>query len=231
MTPERPPPSKFNQDIPADAIGINLSPLIAYFRGGNTKQSGLEDWTSSCAKLVLAAAELGRPIVLTPPVGSAAAFTEDFGLLRAVHQLVKDKASVPITFLSGDFNAAELKWLISKFAVFAGARTHSTIAAISSQVPTLSISYSIKAKGINRDVYDNLDYCVHVSDLTPDVFREKLRLLLSNETSIREHLSARIPQLIDRAFAAGETLRNLLQSPALQGLESDSDIQALSSHC
>lgn len=37
--------------------------------------------------------------------------------------------------------------------MFIGARTHATIAAYSSLVPTLVVGYSVKARGIARDLF------------------------------------------------------------------------------
>ena len=48
-----------------------------------------------------------------------------------------------------------LKNIISNCHYFMGARTHSTIAALSSYVPTISIAYSIKAFGINEEISIN----------------------------------------------------------------------------
>ena len=42
---------------------------------------------------------------------------------------------------------------IARMRLFVGARTHATIAAYSSAVPTLTIGYSVKARGIARDLY------------------------------------------------------------------------------
>ena len=50
-----------------------------------------------------------------------------------------------------DCNCEELKGYISRCRFFIGARTHATIAAYSSQVPTLVVGYSVKAKGIAKD--------------------------------------------------------------------------------
>ena len=52
-----------------------------------------------------------------------------------------------------DQNAEQLKWIISKCAAFIGARTHATIAAYSTGVPTLVLGYSIKSVGIARDLF------------------------------------------------------------------------------
>jgi polysaccharide pyruvyl transferase WcaK-like protein len=147
------------------------------------------------------------PILLVPHVGVACPPTEDFELLWLVRQTLAQEVKVPIDIVSQDLNAAELKWAIGRCAVFAGARTHSTIAAISSCVPTLSIGYSLKADGINYDVYGHRNYCIHVSDLSPDNFAHGLRLLLENENAIRAQLQVRVPELQAQAYKAGAMLR------------------------
>jgi colanic acid/amylovoran biosynthesis protein len=58
-----------------------------------------------------------------------------------------------ITRIPMNYNAAEIKWIIGQLTLFAGARAHPTIAALSSQIPTLSFAYSTKANGINRDIF------------------------------------------------------------------------------
>ena len=56
-----------------------------------------------------------------------------------------------------DKNCMEIKGIISKCRFFIGARTHSTIAAYSTCVPTLAVGYSIKARGIARDIFGTED--------------------------------------------------------------------------
>jgi polysaccharide pyruvyl transferase WcaK-like protein len=53
----------------------------------------------------------------------------------------------------GNIGARQVKWVISKCRYFIGARTHATVAAFSTGVPTISIAYSKKARGINRDIF------------------------------------------------------------------------------
>ena len=57
-----------------------------------------------------------------------------------------------VNIMPSEFNASQIKQVISQFHFFIGARTHATIAAFSSGVPTISIAYSVKAKGINKDL-------------------------------------------------------------------------------
>ena len=117
---------------------------------------------------------------------------------------------MPVQVLPRGLSAAEFKWIIARCAVFAGARTHSTIAALSSHVPTLSISYSAKAKGINRDIFGHLEHCIHVAELTNENFVIGLRSLLDNATAIRVHLQSRIPEFQNRSLQAGSILRKIV---------------------
>ena len=52
-----------------------------------------------------------------------------------------------------DCNCMQLKYDISKCRFFVGARTHATIAAYSTCVPTLVVGYSVKSRGIARDLF------------------------------------------------------------------------------
>lgn len=208
MDPVEPPAKKIGFALPDNAIGINLSPMVAFHRGQRPADVDLNEWLTFCVDLVKAAAALKRPILLVPHVGSPDPGNDDFALLQAVCKAVADNVSVQV--LPHALSAAELKWIIARCAVFAGARTHSTIAALSSHVPTLSISYSMKAKGITRDVYGHLDQCIHVSELTKENFTEGLRVLIAGEPAIRAHLRSRIPEIQARALAAGAMLRKIL---------------------
>ena len=46
-----------------------------------------------------------------------------------------------------------IKGYISRCELFIGARTHATIAAYSTGVPTLVLGYSVKARGIAKDLF------------------------------------------------------------------------------
>ena len=212
MNPVEPPPAKIGLPLPEGAIGINLSPMVAFYRGKNSATADLNEWQDICVGLVKAVAALKRPILLIPHVGSADPANDDFRLLQTLGQRVSGQVAVPVQVLPPGLSAAELKWIIGRCAIFAGARTHSTIAALSSGVPTLSIAYSLKARGINRDLYGNLDYCVKVADLTPAIFTERLKFLLENESAIRRHLQSVIPQFQAKAFNAGPLLSRLIRS-------------------
>jgi polysaccharide pyruvyl transferase WcaK-like protein len=214
MKPVEPPAERIGFTLPEGAIGINLSPMIAFYRGRHPAEVDLKEWLAFCVGLVKSVATLQRPILLIPHVGSPDPGNDDFNLLRPLCKAVESTVPVPVQVLPRGLNAAECKWIIARCAVFAGARTHSTIAALSSHVPTLSIGYSLKSKGINRDVYGHLDHCLHVSELTSENFTEHLRVLLATESAIRAHLQSRIPELQMRAMRAGAMLRKITAAPS-----------------
>jgi coenzyme F420-reducing hydrogenase beta subunit/polysaccharide pyruvyl transferase WcaK-like protein len=124
------------------------------------------------------------------------------------------------------YNAAELKYLISRCRLFVGARTHSTIAAYSSQVPTLVLGYSIKSVGIATDLFGTPEgYVVSTSNLKSDEdLAAAFEKLLEHEDEIREHFSTFIPDYVEKAWKTGSMLLKLSRSNEnFNGMEVYSD--------
>ena len=210
MTPEAPADEALRALAKDGAIGINLSPLVARFGGG----AGLEAWRDKAVELVVAAAGLGRPILLVPHVGAPNAADDDFAFMQSIHQRAAREAAAPLDIVPDGLNAMETKWLISRLAAFAGARTHATIAAFSTAVPTLSLSYSVKAQGINEDLFGHSEFCQPVKTLTPDTFVAGVSRLLTEGDAIRTHLNDEVPRAKERALAAGGQLKDIVSGRA-----------------
>ena len=97
--------------------------------------------------------------------------------------------------------------------MFIGARTHATIAAYSTCVPTLVMGYSIKAKGIAKDLFGKYEnYVIPVQSLSKD---EDLSLafdwLHQNEDSIRTHLKEFMPSYCEKSLEAAKELEKLMK--------------------
>ncbi|WP_026489088.1 polysaccharide pyruvyl transferase family protein [Butyrivibrio sp. XBB1001] len=85
---------------------------------------------------------------------------------RPLEELYLEFKDTKRVVLIDDAPASELKGYISQCSFFVGARTHSTIAAYSSGVPTLVIGYSVKSRGIATDLFGSYDnYVLPVQDL------------------------------------------------------------------
>jgi len=115
--------------------------------------------------------------------------------------------------LIDDHNCMELKGYIARCRMFIGTRTHATIAAYSSCVPTLVVGYSVKAKGIARDIFGTYDnYVIPVQALSSkEDLIKTFDWMSSNEKNIKTHLENFMPAYIKQAWQAGKEMDKLLE--------------------
>ena len=111
-----------------------------------------------------------------------------------------------------DRGCMELKYIISNCRFFIGARTHATIAAYSTCVPTFVLGYSVKSRGIARDIFGTEDgYVMPVKDLKEtNTLTNCFMKMLSNEKAIKDKLQSVMPEYIEKSLKAGEALKGLL---------------------
>ena len=198
-----------NMPIEDDAIGFNLSPLMArYVTGGN-----VESWSEIAASIIREIAQrTNRPIYLIPHVITHG--LNDYRFMQDVLSRIENK-NRNIFLIPPKYNAAETKWIISRMAIFVGARTHATIASLSSNVPTLSLAYSIKSIGINQDIFGHTKYCQRASDINSISTTDLILKMLDQAPSIRKELFANIPRVHESAMNSGIQLKHLLACDSL----------------
>jgi polysaccharide pyruvyl transferase WcaK-like protein len=205
MDPVNPQDTGKNLIPDKDAIGINLSPLMAEY----VSKGDLPRWERIAADIISTVArETSRPVYLIPHVVTPV--SDDFIFLKKVLELADPRAKNDITLVPPDYNAAETKWIISQLSLFAGARTHATIAALSSDIPTLSFSYSIKSRGINRDIFGHEEYCLGPDQVHPETVGSRIESMLADKNRIRAELNEKIPVIRKRAMNAGHYLKDIL---------------------
>ena len=110
-----------------------------------------------------------------------------------------------------DMSCQKLKYVISQCRAFIGARTHATIAAYSSCVPTLAVGYSVKARGIAKDLFGtDKHYVLPVQTLEkPEELIRAFDWMMEWEQKIRGRLQAIMPEYRAKAKTAGEEIRRL----------------------
>lgn len=110
------------------------------------------------------------------------------------------------------YNAKELKGFISRCRLFIGARTHSTIAAYSTGVPTLALGYSIKARGIAKDLFGKIEgHVVPVDTIKKDTdLIAPFDNLLKNEVELRIHLSKMMQGYKNAAHQAATRIEDIV---------------------
>lgn len=128
-----------------------------------------------------------------------------------LRKLYKAYADTGRVLFIEDQSCERLKYMISQCRFFVGARTHATIAAYSSCVPTLVVGYSVKARGIAKDLFgEENHYVLPVQELTkPTQLCEAFSWIFHREEPIKNDLKQQVPQMKARAAGAGELLGEL----------------------
>ena len=129
-------------------IGLNVSPLI--LDCAKDKGAALEAFKALIGHIL----ESGdHAVALIPHVTWA--HDNDVQALGMLKEAFKDEKRV--FMLDETLNAMQLKGYISRLKALVTARTHASIAGYSTAVPTLVIGYSVKARGIARDLFGGED--------------------------------------------------------------------------
>ena len=202
MKPEIPNDNKFIETIPDGAIGISLSGLFL----NQTRFS--ENHRLAVYNIVEAVRQrFGRPIILVPHCVDYSQC--DHALLNGV--LVENASRWPdVICLPKLCPATQIKWVISKLYAFVGARTHATIAAFSTHVPTVSLVYSFKGEGLNQRLFNCLDYVVRKEQCEPEIIVKKLELAIDNYDEIRKNLQEKMIEVKKGAMRAGYLLKEIV---------------------
>ena len=176
-----------------NCVGINLSPMVI----NKEKVSGitLKNY-ENLIEFILDKTDCN--VVLVPHV-IWEDNNDDREPLKYLYE--KYKCTKRIILLE-DQNCEKLKGVISKCRFFIGARTHSTIAAYSSFVPTLVVGYSVKAKGIAKDLFGTYEnYVIPVQSFEDENrLLNSFKWLMDNEKEIKEYLENYIPVYKENKF-------------------------------
>lgn len=184
-----------------NTVGVNVSPMIQ----DNEAEAGI---TMSNYKALIEhiIRTTDMQIALIPHVIWAR--NDDRRPIGELYEAFKDTGRVVRV---EDASCEELKGFIGRCRMFIGARTHATIAAYSSLVPTLTVGYSVKAKGIAKDLFGTYEnYVLPVQQL-----QEKEDLigafewLRDYEQDIRKDLSNVMPAYKERALSIGREIESL----------------------
>ncbi|MHB9131492.1 MAG: polysaccharide pyruvyl transferase family protein [Armatimonadota bacterium] len=192
-------------------LGFNISPLLARY---HRDQSASPLVQASVAALRHCIDHVGLGVLLVPHVTGGMPPGEKWNDDRLVLEEILQAVDRPgaITLMPSTLDAMQSKYVIAQCRLFIGARTHSTIAALSSCVPTLSIGYSIKAWGINHDIFGHTHYVVDSRQLNVEVLPAAVGRLLRDEDAIRQHLTQHIPHVIEGARQGADHLSTLVGS-------------------
>lgn len=169
-----------------NTIGLNVSPLV--LNKAKDRDAALEAFVSLIAHILETS---DAAVALIPHVTWA--HDNDVDALSAIKARFADD---PRVFMLPDtLNAIQLKGYIRRLSALVTARTHASIAGYSSAVPTLVIGYSIKARGIARDLFgDEEGHLIPVQELSGE--RELINAydaMMARADEERTFLESRLP--------------------------------------
>ena len=161
-------------------LGLNLSPYI-YSRAKNSTnvQQEILQFIKNCV------CNHDLSVLLIPHVA------DDLKIMKKLKSDL-DFPKERVCLVEKNLNAPQLKYVISNCSYFFGARTHSTIAAMTNCIPTVSISYSVKARGLNLDIFGHTEHVLDMYDLNARSLNDKLEGLIRNEEDIKNILNENV---------------------------------------
>ncbi len=179
-------------------VGFNFSPLV-WKRNQASKKAAF-----NLLQHILDTTDM--TIVLTPHVIISG--NDDYEVLEEFYNEFKDTARVLL--LSNNLNAIEYKGYIAKMRFFIGARTHATIAAYSSLIPTMVLGYSVKSKGIAKDIFGEEKLVLSINEISDsELLIAKFEEMVSQENEIKSTLINEIPRIKENAKKAVDFLSEL----------------------
>lgn len=181
--------------IPGNTVGINLSPLVLCSKADT--QDLMYQNVVILIRHILTDTDMN--VCLIPHVFRTEKDSQDLSVLRSLYSQFQGQNRISI--VEEAYNSAQLKFIISQCRFFIGARTHAVIAAYSSSVPALALSYSIKSLGIAKDIFGTFeDYTLARKNLkTQYTLTEAFdHTLLARENDIRAKYAQVLPTYVQR---------------------------------
>lgn len=205
------------EGIPADkkCVGLNISQLMnQYF-----KKEG-KDYPKFAAELALYLRELSGCNVLLiphqfypswfkPRIADAITSLDGDDRVPVKEVLKVLNGAEGIYPVMGEYDSREFKGIISSCELMVGARMHSIIAALSTSVPSVLMSYSHKATGL----FQMLELDKYVVDFRGDIkeIKSAIQDAWKKKEQLRRDLDAKMPDYKAGALQLGETLKSMLK--------------------
>lgn len=165
-------------------VGFNFSPLV-FARNPQSKEAAF-----LLIEHILETTDFN--IGLVPHV--IIETNSDYETLKEFFE--KYKETNRIFLLPDNLNATEYKGYIAKMRFFIGARTHATIAAYSAGIPTMVLGYSVKSKGIAKDIFGEEKLVLGIDEISnAEKLIIKFEEMKTEENDIKEILKNRIPEI------------------------------------
>ncbi len=196
--------------------GFNISGLIAN-APQSWQQYGFKDnYLATCSKLItrLLSSGAGSIVLIPHVIGEGDATTEvDLFASRALVQSLAPTLRERVFIAGGYQFPTEAKAIIKRLDWFSGSRLHATIGSLSNGVPTSTIAYSDKARGI----FDACGVADAVSDprvLRGDEVVERQVQCFVERARLGAAINAQLPKILQTVDLQMDAIVRLLAATA-----------------
>lgn len=181
-----------------NTLGFNFSPLV-WKKNPDSRTAAI-----NLVKHILDTTDM--TIAFTPHVIEPG--NDDYECLNDFYEEFKNTNRVLL--LPNNLNAIQYKGYIARMRFFIGARTHATIAAYSTLVPTMVLGYSVKSKGIAKDIFGEEKLVLNLNEISDSQkLIQKFEEMRTQETAIQSILANRIPEIKKMSHKATQYLFEL----------------------
>lgn len=182
-----------------NTIGLNFSPLVL------NKNKDSRKAVEKLIQYIIDTTDL--TIAFTPHVMIEG--NNDFEILNLFYEQFKNTGRVII--LPNNLNAIQYKGYIARMRAFIGARTHATIAAYSNNVPTMVLGYSVKSRGIAKDLFGYERLILNINEIS-DINKLKSAFdeMMQHEKEFKEHLNNIVPQIKEMSYKSVDYLQEIM---------------------
>lgn len=186
-----------------NVIGLNISNMI--LKNGGVESPFMKDLHSLIEKIIT---KTDFQLLLIPHVFWKN--QDDRVICNIVYNQYKYTSRVYVLD-SNSYNYCEIRYIISHCEAFIGARTHAVISAYSTCVPALALGYSIKARGIVKDLCLSDRLIVRCDDYQGGDLLRSFDYLINYRYQIREHLLKFMPLYKKRLAGVKDTIKSMLK--------------------
>lgn len=174
-----------------ETIGINISPLILKEDNNGIIKKNIDLLLEYIIK------ETDYNVALVPHVMIEG--NNDLEAMKIYFEKYQNTGRIRI--IKKD-SACEIKGYISKCKIFVAARTHASIAAYSTCVPTLVLGYSVKSRGIAKDIFGSYEnYVLPINQINEETDVQKsFMYILNNYSKIKFILENTIPSYKEKCY-------------------------------
>ncbi|MFC5406798.1 polysaccharide pyruvyl transferase family protein [Cohnella soli] len=182
----------------SNTVGLNFSPLV------HKRNPASRAAVRELIRHILDTTDM--TIAFTPHVIEAG--NNDYETLNQLYEEFKQTGRVVL--LPDNLTAVQYKGYIARMRFFIGARTHATIAAYSNRIPTLVLGYSVKSKGIAKDLFGEEKLVLGIDQLSNgSKLKQAFDEMVREEEGIRAQLSEAIPKIQSMSYKAVEYISQL----------------------